>query len=339
MSKISNRTTKPVSLWVPQIAVSSANAAPNPIGAAFRAFCDLFDLDTSSIKDTPLASLDLNQLLQHLPQIQTPLCVLGTLKSRTEASQYSWEQLGLDLFDLPLFAAADRKIFRYIPVLDLSAHYADLKACLALKPTTPLDIKVAIEQLEWAKCHQFAQRIQSAVGHGERDRLQTMSIDKMHSALEYARSPRTLLSCQDECGLSSRIEELLNTQLDRIDRLEYAQKIAALDCHNYRLAATQYQPTLDILKFQRIVILENDTGTDDQSGFRQALVAQFEEMGFDKVKDIIYADPKLSWENFCLWDKQGDILNRLTEVEGISPGAILTCFDLDLGKENSPSGM
>jgi CheY-like chemotaxis protein len=83
-------------------------------------------------------------------------------------------------------------------------------------------------------------------------------------------------------------------------------------------------------KFKKIIILE------DNKEFREQLKSELRQYVKNKI-DIVEADPKKSWQNCSLCRKKGkDILDKIFKNKTIEPGEVLSCFDLDLGKENIP---
>ncbi len=327
-------------LWFPQIPSPDSTGSPDPVSLALRAFCNLFWND-SHIVESPLTSLNLPQLLKAIQEQKQPICVIGTFSDQGQASRHSWEQLGLDLFDLPWHSPD--KVFKYIPLLQLSKHFQDLQNCLLVSNENNLAHTEAWEQLKWAKCHQFARSIQTAVGHGNRDEFQNprMTWERICSDINRIYQSYSDCPCGDRCGLQYRIQDLLKqSDVNEQKRLKLAQQVAALDCRTYRLAPTQYfvlPNKQEIPKFKKIIILENN----DQ--FRQSLQEALQ-IFLDKNGKIILADPKKSQELFRLCDDSGkDLIAHYInkeQIESIAPGEILTCFDLDLGRDNIPeSGM
>jgi hypothetical protein len=309
------------------------------------------------IQPKPLTFIDIHKLLETLNEQdrQRPICVMSTL-SQDDTIAYSYQELGLNLFDLPWFSKPEEKVFRYVNLLQLFNHIEDLTDCFSSAAATIDNEKFtdAVEHLQWAKCHQFAREIQQAVGHGVRDRMQdtNTALDRMKESITGVKENYSDLPCQN-CQLSQKIDYLL-TQPDTGEdgRLKFAQEVAALDCQRYRLAKSLYTPDLEDLeppKFKKIAIL------DDDEQFRKLLKEKFKELkgtrlvddtlvDSDKLVEIL--DEKVCWKNFGLFiegddNKTHEVIDKLKEDNpGLKESEILTCFDLDLGSPpKSDSGI
>jgi hypothetical protein len=302
-------------------------------------------------------SLNIDQLLEFLNNNrQRPICVMSKL-SQNDAIIYSYQELGLNLFDLPWFSKPEEKVFRYVNLLELFNHTEDLTDSFSSAAATIVNEKFtdAAEHLRWAKCHQFARDVQTAVGHGVRDRMQQdtdMPLDKMQDSIQKVkdREKYSDLPC-GSCQLSRGIDNLVNQSIkdgDEDGRLKFAQEVAALDCQRYRLAESLYTPALNDLespKFKKIAIL------DDNKDFRELLEQELKKLkgtgliddtvDSDKLVEVL--DENLCWQNFGLFKEEDDkenpgkkktneVVDKLIEdTRGLKESEILTCFDLDLG--------
>ncbi|TYQ30497.1 response regulator [Pseudanabaena sp. UWO310] len=350
---------EPKYLCFPQIPHQTSGEASIVIKAIEQVFQLLPDLENHlPLEPYPLTSIDLQKLLDFLKgDRQEPICVAGTF-SKSEAISYSYQELGLNLFDLPWFSPPERKVFRHFNLLDLSNHTDVLRACFSTTKPTILEkynFTDAAKHLQWAKCHQFAKAIQNAVGHGNRDEMQDPNSDRttstsMQSRIKEVQNSHSGLPCADRCQLYAKIEEIKGIKLNATDndekkRLVLAQQVAALDCQTYRLAQALYTPAiednlvesskLESPRFKKIIIL------DDNENFKKVLEEEFKKVGNTDLVDSKFVvetlNVKFCWEHFGLFKKGEkepyDLLKQLKK-EGVSPAEILTCFDLDLG---SPS--
>jgi hypothetical protein len=285
------------------------------------------------IKPRPLAFINTKKLLQALNEQnhQRPICVMSTL-SQDEAIAYSYQELGLNLFDLPWFSPLEQKVFRYVNLLELFNHIEDLRDCFS--STAAIDnekFTAAAKHLQWARCHQFAREIQQAVGHGERDRMQDpdTTLESMQRSLRTVKNKYSDLPCETRCQLSRNIQRILDLpqEVNEQERLTRSQQIAALDCQNYRLAQTIHTPkSLESPKFKKIIIL------DDKEKFKELLEEEFQNLAKDTKNKLISdrvevesLNEQLCWENFGLFKieegKKYDVVKRYKDE--LSPAEIL----------------
>lgn len=341
----------------PQIKTSGPPGDPNPALKSLQKFISLFPFIKEPAKGNWLTASGselfsqniLDSVLQYLQcplTTKQPIFVLGVLPEEKMVEQ-SWKDLGLDLFDLPWFSP--RKAFFYVRVTSMFEGIDRLVRESAVSDGLAAIFQSAPDHLKWAQCHKVAGRMQEAVGHGNRDRLQSMSCEKISGYLSDAVSGERdqKMVCQP-CLLLKQARTLLSnvSEKDGHERCpELAREIANLDCRKYRLAQGIYfEPAriMDSPSFQRIIILE------DNEGFRRQLqkdLAPYVENGRTggeseqtvqglKQNGIICADPVQSLRKCSLCDKAGnDILYQCIEKENVSPNKILMCFDLYIGKE------
>jgi hypothetical protein len=298
-----------------------------------------------------LIYFDIEKLLKVLNEEnrQTPICMMSTL-SKNDAIAYSYQEIGLNLFDLPWFSEPDQKVFRYVNLLELDEQKDELTSCFAQTETiNNSNFVEAAKHLRWAKCHQLARGIQESVGHGQRDVLQNpkVTLKDMQDAIQYVKKKHENLPCGDSCQLSCDIQKTIEIENGLIedDRIDRAQKIAALDCQKYRFAQTLYIPAeLPLPKFKKIIVL------DDNPKFKKTLTQKFLELNtlksnttkiIDNKVDIILVNEMLCWNKFGIFDKKLNKQGKSEKYDLIHeykkdflPAEILTCFDLDLG---SPS--
>jgi hypothetical protein len=350
-----DRSINPQYLCFPQIDSETMGEEIFTI-AALKKVLQLSDIDANLdfIKSRPLTWIDLDKLLKFLNDrgSERPICVMSTL-SEKDAISYSYQELGLNLFDLPWFSKPEEKVFRYVNLLELFNNLEDLHDCFSSTAATIANekFKDAAQHLQWAKCHQFAKDLQTAVVHGERDRMQdiSMTLDRMKKSITGVKKNYSDLPCQN-CQLSQKIDDLLNQpNIDKDGRLKFAQEVAALDCQRYRLAESLYTPASNELeppKFKKIAIL------DDDVEFRELLKKKFKDLKETELVDdtlvdsdnlVEILDEKLCWRNFGLFtegdDKENpgkrkihEVIDKLIEDNpGLKESEILTCFDLDLG--------
>lgn len=317
--------------------------ATTPVKQALLNFVRLFEPQLKIPEHFNLITFDFNQIFNYsFGNWLNPLYIVGTT-SKAKAIQHSWEQLGLNLFDLPYNNPSKQKVFYYISLSNLLKSWQELQLCFTEKSTDnhkkiQLSCEQALEQLQWAKCHQFAKNIQGAVGHGVRDTFQTESWANICKSLQdKIKQNNNELPCSDRCGLFQRINDLINTsdQENEQTRLKLAQQVASLDCYTYRLAPAKYfvaPPLSSIPQFKRIIIIENN---EDFRNKLKEVLKDFILDSEDQEKAIIIADCDRSSDACRLIDEQGqDILYQLTKNEEIKQQQILTCFDLDLGNNN-----
>ena len=340
-------------LYFPQIDADRALNSGGVVSRAIKAFCQLIGIETTNgVVENPLVTaspslFDLNLLLKAASSGRAPLYVFGTFTSES-AAEHSWDELGLNLFDLPWFSPAGEKVFRYVPLLALPRHTAELSELFADDSSADQSpaCQKAAEQLRWGRCHRFTGAIQRSVGHGVRDRLQLES-ETWENISASVRSvlgdPKwSDLPCDNRCGLRGRASELTARPKEggEQERLNFARQIAALDCRDYRYAPAIYcapAPQPETSQFDRIVIL------DDNVPFRRELKKALKDFLAPSVGNtpddmIVEADPKKSWELYQLADADGKSIIEGFKDAGVKGSRILACFDLDINRANAPQG-
>ena len=230
--------------WYPQLKGDSSDS--EVVTSALNQFVSLFDGERNDFKKPPLSSagpgnlFNLGSLLETLSEESTEsIIVLGTC-SKERAVEHSWDQLGLNLFDLPWFES--EKAFRYVNATSLFEDVGALKLLLGER-SVEADLEKAKEQLERAQCHRFAQAVQNFVGHGERDHFQYESAgnvvnefgtryDDWKKVENWKKVEHIDKNCQTCKLLNERVEHLRKKPHDE----EIKRNIADLDSHLYKLA-------------------------------------------------------------------------------------------------------
>lgn len=338
-------------LWYPQIEDRAPREGSHLLNDILKSYCLIFGgpPEPGTLADNPLSSthetpFDLPQLSEALARNNRPIYVCGSL-AFAEVVALSWEVLGLNLFDLPWFSPPETKAFKYLNCLQLAKYVKDIQNLSRPDPVdeaTRQACEDALAQLQWARCHAFSTRLQAVVGHGARDHLQNESWEDIRGRLQefLGRNGREDLPCNDVCGLRGRVRALLEKagEPNQQQRLMLAQRVASLDCREYRLASARYfRPREEVTgpRFERIIVLENNP--DFRKSFVESLKQYCSPTGY-----VIEADVKRSWQHYRLYGRaeeaKGDLIDLLTNVEGVGYGQILTCFDLDLGTDNRPEG-
>lgn len=357
-------------IWFPQIESSDPLDNPELLIEALRKFYKYFGISTDgfSVSKKPLIAthntdqettpdlFNLSALISSLKEKKT-IWAFGTFSS-SQMAEYSLQELGFNLFDLPLVPSVDLpeiekiKIFNYIPII-LSPGVSSFEQLLSFKvEKIGSDIcSNTVELLQWSRCHKACLGIQDPFGHGhmhghsQRDWLQTLSCQEILDCLITLKNKHEKkwndLPCGNDCQLLKRIDEILETLKSAPNKTipcpGLARGIAFLDCRKYRLAQSKYFANLfkstwtkKDEKYKKIIILE------DNKKFRQQLKSDLRQFVKNKT-DIVEASPKKSWQNYCLSRKKGkDILGKIFEDKTIDHGEVLTCFDLELGQENIP---
>lgn len=294
---------------------------------------------------------DIERYLEPRPAARqnSPLYVLGTL-SRGEAQRKSWEELGLNLFDLPW--GENTKAICYIPIHSLS----DILKASGDQQEQPNDeiFTKAKNNLQWAKCHKRIQKILDYFAHGNRDDMQTEivggdspaeiakeKIDRLKQELES-------IDCPGECGVLGSLENIRHKIQSESDVPKCLRMVANLDCQTYRLASLPNLPLNENYPpYKRVIILEDHPDPEHPPGMREHLEQKL------KVKypgSTEIADVKKSLANytFCRDDgKQIELedekCNEWDVKKGCNGRDTLVCLDLEIApKENTygiPGGL
>jgi hypothetical protein len=338
-------------LWFPQIkSVSPANKS-EPLSKAVRLFFNLSSyLNNETLHwENPLITtggklFNMYALWDFFKENKKSILVFGNLSNK-QIKNYSYQELGFNLFALP------GEIFHYNPLPPSSdSSYFERLLPFTIKEIHGTIFEAACEFLKWSRCQEACRGLQESFGHGKRDFFQYQScqtvLDKLAILKIKNEEKWKELPCGEECKLLQRIAEILETFNDVKDKYKpcpgLAREIALLDCRKYRLAQSKYFSDLMFSekeekkeeekdKFEKIIILE------DNQEFRKQLRSDLRRFVEYEKEDIIEADPGNSWENYCLCRKNGkDILAEIIDDNKIEPGEVLTCFDLELGRENIP---
>jgi hypothetical protein len=362
--------------WYPRLKGDDTDS--KVVSEALNQFASLFDGEAHDVKSPPLSSgpndlFNLSSLLEKLPDgPEAPIVVMGTC-SKENAIEHSWDQLGLNLFDLPWFES--EKAFRYVNAMSLFKDVHALKLLLSDRDGVEEDVDRgrAREQLKWARCHRFANDVQGAVGHGERDELQSMRGNEIASELG-----KSLESWRDQWGehiegcpacrrLMKEVRGLANRCVGG-GKEEYAREVADLDSREYRYARTIFQDESlieekwDSVKY--VITIDDDNQVEKVLGNKLAEViidcqekdpdisGEKEVYRYGSGEDFLFvesAEEAESMKRYSLVDDEGkDIIRRITDSgvtcfeEGkgsrkdpleLETTDVLACFDLDLDKQ------
>lgn len=345
--------TQPVqAMWF--VGLKGTNSTPSPVAHAFGAFAHLFQPDLNVSGDAlefvgpgQGVLIRASELIGATRVHQTmPVWVLGTMTPE-EAVRQSWDDMGLNLFELPWGSQQKQRVFRSVPVTSLlSPFHPQSWGVKLFDPVEANDWIQAEKHLQWAKCHQFVSEMTQSVGHGRRDEwlvpegedwTQRWNVYKTQLGDILTRA----LPCDrcNSCHLKTRLSRLLaNTPQRRDDYHDTLRAIANATCQRYRLAEPVFSlaqsssnPSPDKpVRFKRIIILEdNDTVKQE---LQKRLASWLEEPSAPDA--ILCADHKKSITARKLRDEQDrDLLKDLKEKK-LHDYEILTCFDLELGEED-----
>ncbi|MEM8556316.1 MAG: hypothetical protein AAGG50_00585 [Bacteroidota bacterium] len=313
-----------------------AGAQEDPaVNCALTAFCHIFGVEKSfrviGEVRTP-GPFDLLQKLLECLEREGAIYVLGTLP-KAAAIQYSWDQLGLDLFDLPWFDK--QKAVYYLEATALFKEIGALQALLGVAASNgEVNPGRAAEQLKWAWPHRFARALQKDVGHDKRSLFQTAKwpeirakVDEVADRFNKHRDTYMPLAVST---LWRQIEGLptADAELEGEELLQAARRVADLDCQMHRLAPVRYFTHIEPPSFKHVIILE------DNPAFRGQLRKDLEsELG----ADVAFADVAKSKAELRLYEDATDtedLVARKLKLNEVGPANILTCYDLDLGADS-----
>lgn len=376
METQSTNSTMQDQFWYPQLEGDDTDS--KVVSVALNQFASLFDGEEHDINSPPLSSepndlFNLDSLLEKLEEgIEDDLILVVGTCSKEKAIEHSWDQLGLNLFDLPWFES--EKAFRYVNATSLFENVHALKLLLSDRDGVEEDVDRgrAREQLEWARCHRFANDVQNAVGHGERDRLQVKSSEDIAEDLENELSKwddrwgNHFEGCPTCQRLKERVQGLVSGYDERGE--EYAREVADLDSREYQYARTIFQdenPVEEKWEHVKYVITIDD---DDQvekvlrDNLAEVIIGcqekdpdaseEKEVYRYRSDEDLLFvesAEETESMKRYSLVDGESeDIIRRITDSgvtcfeEGkgsredpleLETTDVLACFDLDLDKQ------
>ncbi|MGD2084549.1 MAG: hypothetical protein PVH61_00045 [Candidatus Aminicenantes bacterium] len=343
-------------IWFPQIESRGSQDKEDIVVETLRKFYELFGISTDEVfvAKNPLTKIhnteqgikpdifNLSAILKFLKEKKS-IWTFGTF-SPEQVEECSLQELGFNLFNLP------GKMFNYVSIIpspDDDVIFSKKRFTFKIKNVNSNIYNDAIELLKWSMCKKACLEIQKSFGHGQRDHFQGQSYEGLLTELAHLNINNeekwswSDLPCPKECRVFQRIKQIMEECQKKTNKdekcPELAREIALMDCQEYRMAQSKYfsnlyRSTISEVdeKFKKIIILE------DNQAFRKQLKNDLRQY-VKKVKDIIEADPKKSWQNYCLSKKKRkDILGKIFEDETIVHGEILTCFDLELGKKNIP---
>ncbi len=328
--------------WFPKIYSNT----PNPHSlAVVKAVNQVVELFTSELKPSHLISICnkckdqgilssfsleakvvLKDIIEFLEtKAEPPFYVLGTV-TKNEAIVQSWNGLGLNLFDLPW--SKEKKIFHYIPILSLPdmlkvvfhERYEDDDTCL----------KDTVDDINWAKCHEWFRSIQDDFGHGNRDSMQSWNKIKAKDQInKVIDNVPKILPCP-ECNVKKALEEA-NKKIDNEHEFQQVlRRVANLDCQTYRLASLSGVLFDDIIpQYKHVVILEDD------EKMRNHIKDRIKEHCGDIV--IQEASDEESRKKWRLCKKDGTEIKL--KDKNYNEWETLVCFDLKLGKNEKTDGL
>lgn len=245
-----------------------------------------------------------------------PIIVLGTC-SKKRAVEHSWEQLGLNLFDLPWFES--EKAFCYVNVSALWENTAGRRTLapgdgeasqedLEENGGPQINFKKARCQLRWAYCHRFAREVQKFVGHGNRDRFQKRSAESVAGELKRKYKDWRGESATheiDNCPVCRRLADQIDDLTPKDDSEEEDESngvfneedkraIADLDSHLHKLAPaihfSKSQSNEDAaLGFRCVVLLEDDPDVrrELRKTLRKILLPSSNEGSADESSELV----------------------------------------------------
>ena len=332
--------------WFPMIYSNTPNPHSLAVVKAVNQVLDLFTSKSTSFHQISIcdecknqgvlssssleAKVVLKDILRFLkPEAKPPFYVFGTV-TKNDAVVLSWNGLGLNLFDLPWGRLP--KIFRYIPVLSLPDM---LKAVIHKRyEYDNTYVQDAIDDIKWAKCHEWIRDIQCCFGHGKRDEMQFYGRKKGIKQIEL------VINNNDDpekvpCS-HCHVKKTLMTLCQSIERIDteserpHFRSVANLDCQTYRLA-----PLLSISfnkapRYKRVVILENNENMWKH-------IKRRIKKHYGRVVSIEMADIGKSLDNLTLSRKDGTEINL--QDENYNEWNTLICFDLELGQRERTHGI
>jgi hypothetical protein len=322
--KIYSNTPNPHSLAV----VKAVNQVVELFTSESTSFCDEGKnqgiLSSSSLE----AKVVLKDILRFLkPEAKPPFYVFGTV-TKNDAVVLSWNGLGLNLFDLPWGRLP--KIFRYIPVLSLPDM---LKAVIHKRyEYDNTYVQDAIDDIKWAKCHEWIRKIQRCFGHGNRDDMQFYDIDSAKSDIQKNiikknDDAQKQPPCSSECHVNNALENACKN-ISTKDKFKQLRKVANLDCQTYRLAPLQGIPSDMISQYKRIVILEDYKKMEE---LIEEIIKKH-----DRGVTVQKANAK---ESIKKWRLCADDGTEILEDKNYDEWETLVCFDLELSEDEETDSL
>ena len=236
---------------VPLDASDKTEKGKDVLSKAVKAFLELFERKPKIVfkpalknipvvavtADLPSSLLDFQKSINFSVRCSKPVMILGP-HSKGRATLLSYERLGLDLFDLPW--GSKTKWANYLPFDNLLKLFDETKGFLITYSST-VDINLVHNDLQWARCHELYRAMKNAMGHGNRDWLQSRELDEVSERLKgevIERYQIEYFPCKGRCGLIENLRDLLDNQTvrDEQSRLRRVQKIADLSCGIYLLS-------------------------------------------------------------------------------------------------------
>jgi len=278
--------------WYPQLEGDDTDS--KVVSVALNQFASLFDggeYDPNSpLTSKPNDLFNLDSLLEKLEEgIEDDLILVVGTCSKEKAVEHSWEQLGLNLFDLPWSESG--KAFHYVSATSLFEDVGALNLLLGKRDgdidSEDVTLGKVKRQLEWAKCHRFASAVQNAVGHGERDEFQSMERHKIASELDGRLEgwDNQWGDHFDNCPACRRLREEVQSLVDGGgEGKEYAREVADLDSRTYRFSPATYFNSDEMMaegpRFRSVIVLEDD------EKFRSELIDEISQLLIPNGKEL-----------------------------------------------------
>lgn len=263
-------------------------------------------------------------------EVKPPFYILGTV-THNEAVAQSWKDFGLNLFDLPW--CKEKKIFHYLPILSLPDM---LKAVIHKRyEYNDTHVQDAIDDIKWAKCHEWIRKIQRCFGHGKRDEMQFCGLDSAKDDIQKniikKDDAQKQLPCQ-KCHVNNALENAYKN-IATENKFKQIRKVANLDCQGYHLAPLSSIPLDITARYKRVVILEDD---ENMRNHIETIIKERYGKGI-----VQKANVKESQKKWCFCGDDG------TEIKlrdkNCNEWETLVCLDLELGQKkknhDGPSGL
>lgn len=308
-----------------------------PFWRALDAVANLFDLPTRGELDNALEPRSSQRLDSDVfrpewfecvskaiskAEITLPIWIIGAPDEDQRAREQSWEQMGLDLFELRI---GDAPIFRYVPLRCLVA--TGLTARDRHNPPRTRAIPMSVEQARRIiSAYLFLPKVQELFGHGNRDELQFC---KLATARENIERFRTKIERHGGELATALLRQFDPNSIREASRERDLRRIANADCQIIRLAPLQFVAPTDELRdrYDRVVIIEDDPQ------MRERLASWAEDVFPKSCCITIDVEKSLDALEFRS-EKNEPLFKGQFEC-----ARTLVCFDLEIGDSENTLGI
>jgi len=296
--------------------------------STFRDLMSIYSVELELEKFKPFLSLTgALELIQAASYHKNPYYIIGTL-NHSDAIKYSWEELGLNIFDLPL--GENQKYFRYIP---LNPHVDMLNSLKEIQSSTstliPLPTKSLLLSKQWSECYQLLNSLSEQLGHGSRDRMQidmdSLKKDLVDTKKKLESAAATFAGSPVEDVLTEITKRLLDSKT--ASNFQSLRNYLNLDSQSVYLSPFSMKTSSQKKAYKKILVVE------DNDQVAKHLVQKLSNIYPEASISRLDIDRFIEYKLFYASSGENIILDDNAQQD------ILFTLDLEIGKSEKTYGL